>query len=77
MIQIKKLIKKYFYHYEEADYAHYMIRKTKGLKKTEYEEEYEYHSYVCDDIANQIMLSQPSKYMLKKYPEIEDILNQL
>ena len=75
--KIKKLIKDYFVHYENAEYACFMSSKSKGKKKLEYEQEESREEYICDDIANKILKLNPSKYMLNKHIELQDILETI
>ena len=75
--KIKKLIREYFDAYQNANYALHMFYKTKGKKKKEeFEEEADYYEQQYISIAKDIKAENPSKYMLNKYPEIEDILNE-
>ena len=75
--QINKLSKEYFVHYENAEYASFMVGKSKGKKKSEFEEEEDYEEMICHDIANKIAKLNPSKYMLNKHPELQDILETI
>ena len=75
--KIKKLSKEYFTHYENAEYANFMIGKSKGKKKIEFEEEEDYELNICHDIANKIANHNPSKFMLNKHPELQDILETI
>lgn len=75
--KINKLTKDYFEHYENAEYASFMVGKSKGKKKAEFEEEESYEEMICHDIANKISELNPSKYMLNKHPELQDILETI
>jgi hypothetical protein len=75
--QIKKLSNEYFSHYENAEYASFMNRRSKGKKKEEFEEEEDYEERICHDIAIKIAKLNPSKYMLNKHPELQDILETI
>ena len=59
----------------EADYAGFMIGKSISKKeREEWEEEESYNEDACVYLADKIKELNPSKYMLKKYAELEDIL---
>lgn len=75
--EIKQLISKYNTHFENAEYAAYMAWKSKGKKKEEFHEEEDYEEEICYGIANQISKLNPSKYMIAKYPIIQDILESI
>ena len=75
--KIKELIINYESAYNDYGYAGYMIDKVNGKKKQQYEEDMDFAEGVMDDIAEQIKELNPSKYMLNKYPEIQDILETL
>lgn len=75
--EIKQLIIQYNPHYENAVYAAYMASKSNGKKKQKFYEEADYEEEICYGIANQISKLNPSKYMIAKYPIIQDILESI
>lgn len=75
--KIKKLVKEYYKYYEDEQYASFMISKSKGKKKNDFQQDADFAESLCTDVANQIMKLSPSKYMLNKYPELQDILETI
>ena len=75
--KINKLRVEHQSYYESAEYAGYMAGKSKGKKRNEFEDEENHYLEICDDIAGKILKLKPSKYMLNKYPELQDILESI
>jgi hypothetical protein len=75
--KIKKLIDDYNDAYDEQSYAEYMLGKKLTRKEKEmYQEEYDNSSDLCYYLANEIKTLNPSKYMINKYQELHDILEE-
>jgi hypothetical protein len=75
--KIKKLIDEYNEAYGEQAYAESMLGKKISRKEKEmYQEEYDNSSDLCYYLANEIKTLNPSKYMISKYQELLDILEE-
>lgn len=75
--RIKELIEKFSEVHDAADYAEFMYIASEGKEKEEWGIENDIALNEIYDIYNQIKSLSPSKYMINKYPEIEDILSFL
>lgn len=72
--KIRKLINEFEFHYDQADYAEHQMMRCEEEEKYDWEEEYDHHEYILFDIARQIKILEPSKYMMDRYPHLQDIL---
>lgn len=71
------MMKQYEKANEDYQYACYMKSKSKGKLKKEFEADEDYAEYVMDSLAVKIKKLNPSKYILNKYPELQDIIESI
>ncbi len=73
--EIRKLIIDFNFSYNEAEYAAFMAGKAKTKKEREmWEEEESNEDDNCFFIAEEIKKLKPSKYMINKHVDLQDIL---
>lgn len=72
---IRKMITDFNYAYNESEYAEFMMGKaTTKRERDMWEEERENEEDNCLFLANEIKKLKPSKYMIKKHVDLQDIL---
>lgn len=73
--EIRKLIEEFKDEYHNSEYLMYMAHHCEEEETEEYEYDLDRSEDMLSQIAHKISNLNPSKYMMEKYPELDDILS--